>query len=426
MAFNESIYLRDGGNGGGDVTIPITSEFAVTDGAHGFDLYDPQDIKAGNVNVVLQAIASGAFKGGSHATSPAGEVVAQVKTTTGAPTHSASEGTICWNSVDDALYVNNNGTTGWTLLGGGSGAPTGAKYIVQEAHADLSAEQSLGLLTTGILKNTVTAAVGVLSTAVGADLPSHVHAATDLTSGIIPDARMPDMTGDVTTVEGAVATTIAADAVTYAKIQNVSATDKVLGRSTAGAGDVEEIACTAAGRALIDDADATAQRATLAIGSILPPIFPFSCFPASPNAFANVHVGAGANSKQDQGLGVAASITVDTIWRLRFQLPGTLPPGTLKLRLIALANATANAVKINPKWASTAMEESPSGMTLNAETTQTITWAAGDNDQYKELKVTLDADTAVGGEIIVMDLTFETTGWTLAVVSTWIPTLVWE
>jgi hypothetical protein len=58
-----------------------------------------------------------------------------------------------------------------------------------------------------------------------------------------------------------------ADAITYAKIQNVSATDKLLGRSTAGAGDVEEIACTAAGRAILDDADAAAQRATLGIGS---------------------------------------------------------------------------------------------------------------------------------------------------------------
>lgn len=37
------------------------------------------------------------------------------------------------------------------------------------------------------------------------------------------------------------------DAVTYAKIQNVSATDKVLGRTTAGAGDVEEIATTGSG-----------------------------------------------------------------------------------------------------------------------------------------------------------------------------------
>jgi len=58
---------------------------------------------------------------------------------------------------------------------------------------------------------------------------------------------------------------IDADAVTYAKIQNISATDKLLGRSTAGAGDAEEIACTAAGRAILDDADAAAQRVTLKV-----------------------------------------------------------------------------------------------------------------------------------------------------------------
>lgn len=75
-------------------------------------------------------------------------------------------------------------------------------------------------------------------------------------------------TGDVTKAVGGVALTIANDAVTYAKMQNVSATDKLLGRSTAGAGDVEEIACTAAGRALIDDADAAAQRATLAAAGV--------------------------------------------------------------------------------------------------------------------------------------------------------------
>ena len=57
-------------------------------------------------------------------------------------------------------------------------------------------------------------------------------------------------------------------AVTYAKIQNVSATDRLLGRSTAGAGSVEEIPLTAAGRALIDDADAAAQRTTLGLGAL--------------------------------------------------------------------------------------------------------------------------------------------------------------
>lgn len=58
------------------------------------------------------------------------------------------------------------------------------------------------------------------------------------------------------------------DAVTYPKIQNISATDKVLGRETAGAGNVEEITCTAAGRALLDDANAAAQRTTLGLGDV--------------------------------------------------------------------------------------------------------------------------------------------------------------
>jgi len=77
----------------------------------------------------------------------------------------------------------------------------------------------------------------------------------------------PNHSGEVTSVADG-AQTIANDAVTYAKMQNVSATDKVLGRATAEAGDVEEIACTAAGRALIDDANAAAQIVTLGVLSI--------------------------------------------------------------------------------------------------------------------------------------------------------------
>ena len=77
------------------------------------------------------------------------------------------------------------------------------------------------------------------------------------------------LTGDVTgSGTGSFAATIANDAVTYAKIQDVSATDKLLGRSTAGAGIVEEIACTAAGRAILDDATAGDQRTTLGLGTL--------------------------------------------------------------------------------------------------------------------------------------------------------------
>ena len=64
-------------------------------------------------------------------------------------------------------------------------------------------------------------------------------------------------TGDVT---GGTTLTIASEAVTYAKMQHVSA-NKVLGST--GGGDVSEIACTAAGRALLDDANAAAQLVTL-------------------------------------------------------------------------------------------------------------------------------------------------------------------
>jgi hypothetical protein len=45
-------------------------------------------------------------------------------------------------------------------------------------------------------------------------------------------------------------------------------TDVLVGRATSGAGAAEEIACTAAGRALLDDANAAAQRTTLGLGTL--------------------------------------------------------------------------------------------------------------------------------------------------------------
>lgn len=92
-------------------------------------------------------------------------------------------GVSSFNDLDDvpASYEDQGGLfarvkateDGLEYAAGGAGAPTNAKYIVQEANGDLSAEQSLGALATGILKNTTTASVGVLSIAVGADLPAH-------------------------------------------------------------------------------------------------------------------------------------------------------------------------------------------------------------------------------------------------------------
>ena len=90
----------------------------------------------------------------------------------------------------------------------------------------------------------------------------------ELVDGSVTTAKLAD--GAVTTAKATNLGTaaLANGAVTYAKIQDLSGTDKLLGRSTAGAGTVEEIPCTAAGRALLDDADATAQRATLGLGTL--------------------------------------------------------------------------------------------------------------------------------------------------------------
>jgi hypothetical protein len=49
---------------------------------------------------------------------------------------------------------------------------------------------------------------------------------------------------------------------------NVSATDKLLGRSSAGAGAVEEVTCTAFARTLLDDATAAAAATTLGLGTM--------------------------------------------------------------------------------------------------------------------------------------------------------------
>lgn len=147
-----------------------------------------------------------------------------------------------WITDTDELYVGDGSTAGGVLItgGGGGGAPTNVDYLVKTANGTLTAER-----------------VVTDSTSITANWA---------TGGQVAFERAA-LTGDVTASANGNATTIANDAVTFAKMQNI-ATDKLLGRATAGSGDVEEITCTLAGRALLDDADAAAQRTTLGLGTI--------------------------------------------------------------------------------------------------------------------------------------------------------------
>jgi len=116
-------------------------------------------------------------------------------------------------------------------------------------------------LITGIstIGNLIITPVGTGATVGGVGVVTYYGDGGNLTGIGVTDGDK----GDITVSLAGTTWTIDSDAVTYAKIQNVTATDRLLGRSTAGAGDIEEIICTAAGRALLDDADAAAQRTTL-------------------------------------------------------------------------------------------------------------------------------------------------------------------
>lgn len=107
--------------------------------------------------------------------------------------------------------------------GGGGGAPDDAQYLVGASNGTLTQER--------VVTDTATVA-------------------WDLGTGGQAKANVPD------------------EAITYAKMQHVSASDRLLGRVSSGAGDVEEVTCTDFAQSLLDDADAAAGRTTLGLGTI--------------------------------------------------------------------------------------------------------------------------------------------------------------
>jgi hypothetical protein len=160
------------------------------------------------------------------------------------------------------------------------------------------------------------------------------------------------------------------------------------------------------------------------------PIFPHCAFPSS-GGFPNIHIGTGNNGAiYDEGLGVASSILVDVDWCLRFQMPPALPAGSPKLLLRALASnllgISGNAI-VESLWNNVIFGQDPTTGVLTSEGTNTIAWAnVTSANRYRDTYIPLDGISVLPSSEIVMTLHFESTNWTLPVVSTWIPSIIWE
>ena len=220
------------------------------------------------------------------------------RTTLGIDTNDAvTFGTVTANLSSTSATITGGTITGITDLAvadGGTGSSTAAGArtnlglaIGTNIQAFDQGLQSISALTTAANQSIYLTAADTYAsyslTAAGRALLDDADAAAQRTTlGLGSIAVLNTVTSSTVTsllASGAIqATQLASDSVTtakvtnanitYAKIQNISAADKILGRSTSGAGSVEEITCTAAGRALLDDANAAAQRTTLGLGSI--------------------------------------------------------------------------------------------------------------------------------------------------------------
>jgi len=146
-------------------------------------------------------------------------------------------GTIAFTS--DITGTNSGTNTGdqtITLTGGVTGSGTGSFAATVVTNANLTGVVTSTGNATAIANSAITNAM--LANAAVANLTntnSGNDAVNSLYSSLVSNATH---TGDVT---GATSLTIANDAVTYAKMQNVSAASRLLGRGDSGSGDTQEI-----------------------------------------------------------------------------------------------------------------------------------------------------------------------------------------
>jgi len=213
--------------------------------------------KLNDGSVTTAKVASGAIGSGQLAASGivAGKIATDAITTVTIVDSGVTQLKLAANAVA-AINVVDSGITQVKLAANAVSAVNIVDSGITQAKLAANAVTAINIVDSGITSSKLASGsvtIGKINLALG-ELSGTVITASSIPSGSYES-------GSVLTAS------VADSAITFAKIQQV-ASGVLLGRSSAGSGNVETITLTAAGRALLDDADASAQRTTLGLGSL--------------------------------------------------------------------------------------------------------------------------------------------------------------
>jgi hypothetical protein len=135
-----------------------------------------------------------------------------------------------------------------------------------------------------------------------------------------------------------------------------------------------------------------------------------------------------ANQGSIEGIGVVASLGAIASAILQFNAPEVIPTGQLKLRMLGMANATSGIAYWQVQDGITSPGSSVGTTALTLEANQSLTWTTADilMESKQNLSIAPSAN-----QIITMIINFaqqsgSLQAFTLAQISVWQPSLIWE
>ena len=157
------------------------------------------------------------------------------------------------------------------------------------------------------------------------------------------------------------------------------------------------------------------------------PILPSSVYlgGAAGNLSSSVFISTTGTTQANsaiEGIGAIASLATTAPAVLQFNMPGAIPTGQLKLRLLAFANATSGAAFWQVQDGATSPAANIANATFTTEAAQSITWAANVMQELKQNLTTVPT----ANQILTVVITFGTTTFTLATTSIWQASVIWE